>query len=604
MYGLSKLMFPMLGHMIFNRNASSILMFIVAFGATKGAVSAFIGVASDECGRANLLRLGWVFGLPVFPLIMTATTWTQVIIANVLLGAHQGITWTISILIMLDLTAQRDRATIIGLNEFLGFFMVAIVTLLSSIQKNNTSSMGDFELTFWLGLAFTIFGLLVAIALPETLGIEHNWIVEHHDREFGRELDAEDELEAESEDTDAELWKAHTSQLERISRERGTSARSSPVASPTRTDMEASSILADEVLESKGDNPAASSSSSPTVVDDLTIRVPVGSAADELNENPHQRPTISMFRPAPLPNFANVGYLPTLFVTTMVNIWTVSFQSGHIFATWFSGYVTAIKEGVIWGLSPIFFKSYNLTVEQCGFLIGTYFVVLATAKVAVGYFADRGAGKMMVVGGLFVEIFGLLYYAWAPKLTLVDLPPQEAFGLFMLGSVVLGFGHACILPTLHHSMIQHVPREHQGSVLGVFRMWLGFGLCTGAGVGSALVGFYGFSVTFSIISVVVLAAAILLMIMMVDLPSQHSAKARQHFKAIHSASTPRPGTPVASPPRTAADSSSSSDEETGNAPGSVGGAKPRERKGKSRKNQASGPGPGSGAAAAAQDGQK
>lgn len=541
MYGLSKLMFPMLGHMIFKRTASTILMFIVAFGLTKGMTSAFIGVASDYTGRVNLLRLGWLLGLPVFPLIMTAKTWTQVIIANMLLGAQQGITWTLSILIMIDLTSTRDRATVIGLNEFLGFFMVAVVTLLSSIQKGNNASMDDFVITFWAGLAFTIFGLVVSIIFPETLGASHRWIELKHDKEFGREIDHEDALETDQSDgSDAELWKEHNNRVSSLAAKTSTpitprDGGATPLDSPQAGRPRSSSRARDR----------ASSTSANGAVQELTQAVPVrGAASPPRSPSPpasnldlslivddEPRPTIGLGNPAPLPDFTNLPLLWQIIVETFTNIWEVSTKSSHIFSAWFSGYITATKEGAVWGLSPIFFKSYNLTVEECGVLIGTYFVTLAVAKIGVGYLADRGAGKMMVIGGLFTEVFSLLYFAWAPSLLLVDLPPQKVFGLFFLNSIVLGLGHACILPTLHHAMIQHVPKERQGSTLGVFRMWLGFGLCTGAGVGGAIVEAYGFAVAFSIIAVLVVGASIVVMVMMVDLPSQHSALARKHYRA-------------------------------------------------------------------------
>jgi len=78
MYGLSKLLIPMIGHVVYRKDSSEILLFIVAFGAAKALISPVIGLASDEQGRTNLLRFGWLLGIPVFPLVMTATSWTQV----------------------------------------------------------------------------------------------------------------------------------------------------------------------------------------------------------------------------------------------------------------------------------------------------------------------------------------------------------------------------------------------------------------------------------------------------------------------------------------------------------------------------------------------
>jgi len=564
MFGLSKLMFPILGQVVFHQTASTILMFIVAFGATKGLCSAIIGVAADECGRCNILRVGWMFGIPVFPLIMTATTWTQVIIANTLLGVHQGITWTVSILMMLDLTDHADRATMIGSNEFLGFFMVALVTLLSSINKTKSSAMKDFDVAFWGGLAMTLAGTFISIILPETRNADHTWIIDAHDEEFGDEV--VDELEAEAAKMDPHeiarekhLWHVNQAHLERNTRALIDEARVRPsdVLSPRNTPATPSRVPTTELKLSVDPDPNMSSASSrlqgselasPEVRSDsaygLEALSPV-TPVDKMYEvsNPevddpvaHEPPNISIWNPASPPPLANFTYVFKLLYDTAVAIWEVSTTSFHIASALFAGWATGAKEGAIWGLSPLFFKSFNFSMEQIGILLGVYFFILSTSKMFVGYFADRGAGKMLVLGGLFLEIFALLYWAWAPELTLIETPQHHAYPLFVVGSIVMGVGHAAIVPTLQHAMIQHVPKARQGAVLGVFRMWLGFGLCAGAGLGGYLADLVNFSFSFSIMASIMGLAIVVIIVVMIDIPSHHSATAKlsSRFKRTRS----------------------------------------------------------------------
>lgn len=214
--------------------------------------------------------------------------------------------------------------------------------------------------------------------------------------------------------------------------------------------------------------------------------------------------------------------LPRLLKHTAVHAWLLSFASSHVFAVWFASTCSSFKDGIVWGLSPILFKSYNLRVEQVGLLLAVFFFTRAVLLALLGYVSDRGGSKALIVGGLILEAFSMIYLVAAPHFILIDAPPHRAMPLFAIGSVLLGIGQACLAPALHAAMVVQVPSSRHSSALGVLRMWSGLGLCIGAGVGGVVADALGFLWTFVIFSVFLVIAAVLAAIMVVDSPSSHT----------------------------------------------------------------------------------
>ncbi|MFN2490891.1 MAG: MFS transporter [Actinomycetota bacterium] len=125
--GQERTLVPLLGERVFAVGSSTALMlFIVSFGLAKAAANLAAGFLANRIGRRNVLLLGWAFGIPVPIALMLAPTWGWVIAANVLLGMNQGLAWSSTVVMKIDLAGPRRRGLAMGLNEFAGYVAVAV----------------------------------------------------------------------------------------------------------------------------------------------------------------------------------------------------------------------------------------------------------------------------------------------------------------------------------------------------------------------------------------------------------------------------------------------------------------------------------------------
>jgi MFS family permease len=125
--GQERALVPLLGEQVFAVGSSTALMlFIVSFGLAKAAANLAAGYLADRIGRRNVLLLGWVAAIPVPIALMLAANWMWVIAANVLLGVNQGLAWSSTVVMKIDLAGPRQRGLAMGLNEFAGYVAVAL----------------------------------------------------------------------------------------------------------------------------------------------------------------------------------------------------------------------------------------------------------------------------------------------------------------------------------------------------------------------------------------------------------------------------------------------------------------------------------------------
>lgn len=158
MVGLERSIIPELAEQEFGMVAkTAILSFIVVFGITKAITNYFTGAFANKYGRKNLLVYGWLFALPVPFLLIYAPTWTWVIFANVLLGINQGLTWSSTVVMKIDLVGEKDRGLAMGINESAGYLAVGGVALLTGWIA---SEYGVRPYPFYLGVGFAFLGLL------------------------------------------------------------------------------------------------------------------------------------------------------------------------------------------------------------------------------------------------------------------------------------------------------------------------------------------------------------------------------------------------------------------------------------------------------------
>jgi MFS family permease len=161
MIGMERTIFPQFAELQFGvASKTAILSFITAFGISKAIANYYAGRFSNKFGRKNLLLFGWVLAIPIPFLLMYAPSWTWVIIANVLLGISQGLTWSSTVVMKIDLVGEKDRGFAMGLNEFAGYFAVGVVAFLTGYIAN---TYGITPYPFYIGIFISIFGFFMTL---------------------------------------------------------------------------------------------------------------------------------------------------------------------------------------------------------------------------------------------------------------------------------------------------------------------------------------------------------------------------------------------------------------------------------------------------------
>ncbi|WP_296703739.1 MFS transporter, partial [Algoriphagus sp.] len=155
--------FPQYASEVFYLDSNSaFLSFIAAFGLAKAFTNYFTGKFANDFGRKNLLILGWILALPVPFLLIFASSWSIVVVANILLGISQGLTWGSTVIMKIDLVGEKERGLAMGMNEFAGYLSLGISAYFSAILAEN---FGITPYPFFIGIAASIIGLLLSVIL-------------------------------------------------------------------------------------------------------------------------------------------------------------------------------------------------------------------------------------------------------------------------------------------------------------------------------------------------------------------------------------------------------------------------------------------------------
>ncbi|MFV2073355.1 MAG: MFS transporter [Thermoanaerobaculales bacterium] len=167
MLGQERTVLPLLAKDEFGLTGITVaLTFIVAFGLVKAATNFVAGTLSDRLGRKPVLIAGWLIGIPVPLLLIWAPTWGWVVFANVLLGINQGLTWSTTVIMKIDLAGPKQRGLAMGLNEAAGYMAVSVTALLTGYIAARTGLRPE---PFYLGIAYAALGLgLSTFAVRET----------------------------------------------------------------------------------------------------------------------------------------------------------------------------------------------------------------------------------------------------------------------------------------------------------------------------------------------------------------------------------------------------------------------------------------------------
>jgi MFS family permease len=161
MVGLERTLVPLIGSETFQLASTvAVTSFIISFGVVKAVTNLVSGQLADTWGRKKTLVLGWAVGLPVPFLIMWAPTWEWIVAANALLGINQGLSWSMTVIMKVDLVGPRQRGLAVGLNEFAGYLAVGFTAFLTGYLA---TLYGLRPIPFYLGIGYAVAGLLLSV---------------------------------------------------------------------------------------------------------------------------------------------------------------------------------------------------------------------------------------------------------------------------------------------------------------------------------------------------------------------------------------------------------------------------------------------------------
>ncbi|RWK43625.1 MFS transporter [Mesorhizobium sp.] len=163
MVGIERTVVPLIGSEEFHVTSTTLIVsFIVIFGVVKALANLVSGQLADAWGRKRVLVLGWLVGLPVPFMIIWAPTWEWVIAANALLGVNQGLAWSMTVIMKVDLVGPKSRGLAVGLNEFAGYLAVGLTAFLTGYLA---SQYGLRPVPIYLGIGYAVLGAALSILL-------------------------------------------------------------------------------------------------------------------------------------------------------------------------------------------------------------------------------------------------------------------------------------------------------------------------------------------------------------------------------------------------------------------------------------------------------
>jgi MFS family permease len=166
--GVERSVLPLLADSVFGvASATAALGFLVSFGLAKAVANFVAGDLAGRLGRKQVLVAGWILGLPVAPLLLWAPSWGWVIAANLLLGLNQGLAWSATVIMKIDLVGTRRRGLAMGLNEAAGYLAVAGAALAGGYLA---AAHGPRSAPFWLRGAATVAGLALSVLFVRDTG--------------------------------------------------------------------------------------------------------------------------------------------------------------------------------------------------------------------------------------------------------------------------------------------------------------------------------------------------------------------------------------------------------------------------------------------------
>ena len=363
MVGLERTVVPLVGSEEFRIASTTIVVsFIVSFGVVKACANLVSGHFADVYGRRHLLILGWLVGLPVPFMIAWGPSWGWIIVANALLGINQGLAWSMTVVMKVDLVGPKSRGLAVGLNEFAGYLSVGVTAFLTGYIAER---YGLRPAPFYLGMGYAALGLLCSVVL---------------------------------------------------------------------------------------------------------IRDTREHVALEISRHQQKPETIAFWE---------------VFRRT-------SFGDCNLFAACQAGLVNNLNDGMSWGILPLFFTSYGLSIERIGVLKAVYPAVWGILQTVTGPLSDRWGRKGLIAAGMVVQAGGLIMTAYTDR-----------FSWWLLASFLLGAGTAMVYPTLIAAVSDASHPSWRARSLSVYRFWRDLGYAIGAlcaGVIADVIGMQWAIVTIGLIT--------------------------------------------------------------------------------------------------------
>ena len=376
MVGLERTVVPLIGSEEFRIASTTIVVsFIVSFGVVKACANLVSGHLADAYGRRHLLILGWLFGLPVPFMIAWGPNWGWIIAANALLGINQGLAWSMTVVMKVDLVGPKSRGLAVGLNEFSGYLSVGLTAFLTGYIA---ARHGLRPAPFFLGIAYAVIGLLCSL---------------------------------------------------------------------------------------------------------LLIRDTRGHVALEVSQHGSASPAIGFWE---------------VFRRT-------SLGDRNLFAASQAGLVNNLNDGMSWGILPLFFTSYGLSIERVGVLKAVYPAVWGILQTLTGPLSDRWGRKGLIATGMWVQAVGLFLTAFTHQ-----------FVSWLFASVLLGLGTAMVYPTLIAAVSDASHPSWRARSLSVYRFWRDLGYAIGALCAGVIADVFGMQWAIVTIGAITFASGALVALAMDD----------------------------------------------------------------------------------------
>ncbi|ADU94448.1 MFS transporter [Geobacillus sp. Y412MC52] len=370
MVGIERTVLPLLGEEQFGlASASAALSFIISFGFSKAIVNYFAGQIADKFGRKRVLLLGWVVGLFVPILTILAHAWWVIVFANILLGINQGLTWSMTVNMKIDISKANQRGTAVGLNEFAGYSGVAIMAAVSGYVASSYSLRPE---PFYLGIGIVIIGILLSLIVKDT----------------GQHLKI------------------------------------------------------------------------------------------QIRDNATKNESIN-----------NLSSKEVFNLTT--------WKDKNLSSISFSGLATNLKDGMAWGLFPLYFTTVGLSVSQTGTIVAVYPAAWGFFQLFTGVLSDKVGRKKLITYGMWTQAFALWFILFV-----------NSFSLWILGAILLGLGTAMVYPTLQAAIGDVASPNWRASSMGVYRFWRDSGYAFGALIAGIIADLLGVTWAIGIVALLPFLAGV------------------------------------------------------------------------------------------------